>query len=459
MSKLSELLNPVPSSCSAPGSAPGPRPLQLDTISNPGEDQLSPTSHVQVGSPTQRSILESPLGALATAATGGATLYSPPHPTMASLPPLGAGYQNPSPLRPTSSQGSPPLSLELSRQPERPLGAFSPGLEKYHHASSDEVKSRRLSVVADGTSQTLAPLMRSSSDENTKTPIPQLEPAHVDSEQWSHGKAFTEPVHAPLETPQREQNQESREARRTSSVQPETTHFSQATQPTEEESDEVEVKAEMADSISGVLKDNPEDGVRTIPYNETSSHMDETTREPTPRIIANVKPDVGYQPTITAPGDLARSPSANPKSIPSKRSAAPKSKVEKKGTASTVKGSAKKRKTEPDSATGTPSVHRSGTPASSRASKTPAPRNRKQNSVTPARSSSIAVVNETEDDEDAELFCICRKPDDHTWMIACDGPCEDWFHGKCVNMNEKDGNLIDKYICKENFSGLCMKDG
>lgn len=454
MSKLSELLNP------APGSAPGPGPLQLDTISNPGEDQLSPTSHILLGSPTQRSILEFPLGALATAAKGSASSYSISHSTMTSLPPLGAGYQNPSQLRPTSSQGSPPLSVDLSRQPERPLGAFSPGLEKYHHASSDEVRSRRLSVVAEGISHTLAPLVRSSSsDENAKTLIPQLEPAHVDtSERWSHGKAFTDPVQAPLETQQRDQNQESREGHGIPHVQPETTNSPLATQPNEEELDEVEVKAEAADSISGVLQDHSEDGVRTIPHNETSSYMDETTREATPRIIANVKLDVEHQPTIIVPDDLARSTSANPKLIPSKRSAAPKSKVEKKGTASTVKGSAKKRKIEPDSTTGTPSVHRSGTPASSRASKTPAPRNRKQNSVTPARSSSIAVVNETEDDEDAELFCICRKPDDHTWMIACDGPCEDWFHGKCVNMNEKDGNLIDKYICKEDFFGLCTKD-
>lgn len=453
MSKLSELLNPVPSSSPAPGSAPGPRPLQIDTTSNPGEDQPLPTSHVLGGSPTHRSILKSPLEALANAATGTAALYSPPRPTMASLPPLGAGYQNPSPLRPTSSQGSPPLPLDLPRQPERPLGAFSPGLEKYHHASSDEVRTRRLSGLADGIPQTLAPLMRSLSDENTKTPIPQLEPAHDDSNQWGHGKTFTDSAQAPLETQEREQNQgldEYREAPETSQVQPETTRSQPTTQPTEKGLDEVQVKAEIIDSISGVLQDNPDGGVKTIPHNEPSSHLDEPMREPTPRIDADAKPDVRNQPTSTEPDNLARSASANPKPIASKKNATPKSKVEKKGTASAVKGPAKKRKIEPDSATGTPSAHRSGTPASSRASKTPAPRNRKQNSITPARSSSIAMVNETEeDDEDAELFCICRKPDDHTWMIACDGPCEDWFHGRCVDMNEKDGNLIDKYICKD----------
>ena len=143
----------------------------------------------------------------------------------------------------------------------------------------------------------------------------------------------------------------------------------------------------------------------------------------------------------------------------SRKRPAPKSdkKVEKKGTASTVKKpTAKKRKLDPDSTDGTPISRRSGTPASSRASRTPAPKNRKQGSATPMQSSPPPPStkddgNEDDDvDEDSELFCICRKPDDHTWMIACDGGCDDWFHGRCVSMNERDGNLIDKYICMLN---------
>ena len=146
----------------------------------------------------------------------------------------------------------------------------------------------------------------------------------------------------------------------------------------------------------------------------------------------------------------------------SKKRPAPKSdkKIEKKGTASAIKKpTTKKRKLDPESTDGTPISRRSGTPASSRASKTPAPRNRKQDSATPMQSSppppsTKDEANDDEDmDEDSELFCICRKPDDHTWMIACDGGCEDWFHGRCVNMNERDGNLIDKYICRLNDLG------
>lgn len=32
-------------------------------------------------------------------------------------------------------------------------------------------------------------------------------------------------------------------------------------------------------------------------------------------------------------------------------------------------------------------------------------------------------------------------------MIACDGGCDNWFHGDCVNITEEDGGLVDKYIC------------
>ena len=147
----------------------------------------------------------------------------------------------------------------------------------------------------------------------------------------------------------------------------------------------------------------------------------------------------------------------------SRKRPAPKGekKIEKKGTASAIKKpAAKRRKIDTESMDGTPFSHRSVTPASSRASKTPAPipapRYYQTNSATPLHSSPAPAnkdtsANEDDDMDDGELFCICRKPDDHTWMIACDGGCEDWFHGRCVNMDERDGNLIDKYICMTSY--------
>ncbi|KAI8072901.1 hypothetical protein BC940DRAFT_291894 [Gongronella butleri] len=45
------------------------------------------------------------------------------------------------------------------------------------------------------------------------------------------------------------------------------------------------------------------------------------------------------------------------------------------------------------------------------------------------------------------LYCICRKPYEASqFMIACDR-CDQWFHGACIGINEKDGEFIDLYFC------------
>lgn len=52
-----------------------------------------------------------------------------------------------------------------------------------------------------------------------------------------------------------------------------------------------------------------------------------------------------------------------------------------------------------------------------------------------------------DEDSDNGPYCLCRGPDDHRWMICCEG-CEDWFHGECIKMNKEIGeNLIEKFIC------------
>ncbi|KAJ5953180.1 hypothetical protein N7454_000076 [Penicillium verhagenii] len=77
----------------------------------------------------------------------------------------------------------------------------------------------------------------------------------------------------------------------------------------------------------------------------------------------------------------------------------------------------------------------------------PAPENKKKPKRRPKRQADAAAEDDEESDENA-IFCICRRPDNHTWMIGCDGGCEDWFHGKCVDIESRDSELIDKYICK-----------
>ncbi|KAH0553222.1 hypothetical protein GP486_006612 [Trichoglossum hirsutum] len=142
------------------------------------------------------------------------------------------------------------------------------------------------------------------------------------------------------------------------------------------------------------------------------------------------------------------------KSTSKKTATAAKSTAAKRGTASAAKKpQKKKRKLDSDSFDEPQSGRSSAAPASSRASKTPAVNARKQSSTpVPAQASSSPAPEEYE--EGVELYCICRRPDSHTWMIGCDGGCEDWFHGSCVNIKQDDGDLIDKYICPN-----CERDG
>lgn len=48
---------------------------------------------------------------------------------------------------------------------------------------------------------------------------------------------------------------------------------------------------------------------------------------------------------------------------------------------------------------------------------------------------------------DGKLYCVCRKPYDATrFMIACDR-CDDWFHGECIGISEKESEFVDLYFC------------
>ncbi|KAK3694799.1 hypothetical protein B0T22DRAFT_437850 [Podospora appendiculata] len=50
-------------------------------------------------------------------------------------------------------------------------------------------------------------------------------------------------------------------------------------------------------------------------------------------------------------------------------------------------------------------------------------------------------------ESDSGPYCLCRGPDNHRFMIACDR-CEDWFHGECIGMDKYTGeNLVQRYMC------------
>lgn len=335
-----------------------------------------------------------------------------------------------------ANQPPSPKSPDRPRRPDQSIGASLPGLDQYQTLSR---ASETLSLNSSPTKNLLH-------DESIGAGITLLNQVLRNH----HENPSTERVPASTEVQRTSSKQKSDETERILLRKGSNrTEASQTTHLANIYTAELEVKAEALDNLVDPIQGGPNQGVEAHISLRTSPKPSETAMETVPsQAITGVKNDVKYQPSQRASEASTRSPSANPKTPQSRKRPAPKPKSGKKGTASAVQRSAKRRKID-GSSDGTISVQRSGTPASSRASKTPAPKNRKQQSVTPDRSSSPIDPEEDdgEEDEDAALFCVCRKPDDHTVMIACDGPCQDWFHGRCVGINEKDGNLIDKYIC------------
>ncbi|XP_073835335.1 CXXC-type zinc finger protein 1-like [Musca autumnalis] len=61
----------------------------------------------------------------------------------------------------------------------------------------------------------------------------------------------------------------------------------------------------------------------------------------------------------------------------------------------------------------------------------------------PERKSKIATIMK----QDGQAYCICRTSDCSRFMICCDG-CEEWYHGDCINITEKEAKHIKHYYCQ-----------
>lgn len=48
--------------------------------------------------------------------------------------------------------------------------------------------------------------------------------------------------------------------------------------------------------------------------------------------------------------------------------------------------------------------------------------------------------------QDGQAYCLCRSSDSSRFMIACDA-CEEWYHGDCINISEKEAKHIRQYFC------------
>ena len=384
MSKLSELLNPAPSS--AQRSPPqAPQPLVLDGQDHRAGHRSSFDGHST--SPTRFASLTSPgLEALAAAASNTAPILSPPHNSAFAQ---STSYQNYNHYgsRPGSSHTLPPLPNDFSHAGNQPATHAS-GLDQYHHSSSGE---RKLSNETDYPAR-LPPLVSSPTQSSSFPTYAPDAAAHDDLTRYANSKTSE---HVVLSSSRLHDVTHRREPYPNSDT-PATTQIRQPSPGTSDsdlvsnlpkvQSDQVKIKAEVQENpleTSQQYKGHFAEA-STIAFDQPSD-----TGTPTLKSITHIKNDASHTPTPTPPDSAVM----KAKAAPSKKRAAPK-----KGTANTVKPPAKKRKIESESVDGTPPAHHTGTPATSRASQTPAPKNRKQGSETPARSSSELKAEEDHDD-------------------------------------------------------------
>ncbi|KAJ3172576.1 hypothetical protein HDU88_005905 [Geranomyces variabilis] len=65
------------------------------------------------------------------------------------------------------------------------------------------------------------------------------------------------------------------------------------------------------------------------------------------------------------------------------------------------------------------------------------------------KSAAAGATLQTSDDRN-RVYCICRKPFDGSaddeFYIGCEG-CDEWFHGRCVNVTEQEAGGIEQWMC------------
>jgi COMPASS component SPP1 len=376
--------------------------------------------------------------------------------------------------RRSSSFGSHHAPVEPS-PPLEPLPVHSPTLDHYHHGSqSPEEQKRRQSLMSRSSpAPVLAPI------QNLSTALHE----HIADEQPAStpiGADVSQNVPPSSRSSDGEADRDATQDREPAFVRDEPT-TSQIRKPDSPNSASNNVqmpspRSFIKDEPSGTPRESTPAATVHQPERQGSTAAENIDSDALKALEIAKLADLGLRTKRTASvADSITSPvDSKPPALPSKKRSAPSSAptVKKKGTAKAMKPS-KKRKLDPEDPSG-----RSVTPTS-RASRPGGSKNGKNRSHagTPGLESSPAPdnssqVHASDDDgdssEDHNLYCICKKPDNHKWMIGCDGGCDDWFHGDCVNMKQADEELVDRFICpqcEENGKGhtswkpMCRRDG
>jgi COMPASS component SPP1 len=181
--------------------------------------------------------------------------------------------------------------------------------------------------------------------------------------------------------------------------------------------------------------------IRQAPENSaiTSLKHEHSSRTQSPLRESSVPVPV---PSTETPAALAR-PTAPPKRSHHKKKGVAAAAVTKR-SAGVAKRSHKKKVV---STSATPAARSSPAPRSVRTTSSPAPSSPDANGHAGRTLSGDEEEEEGEPGSDDELYCLCRRPDTGTFMIGCDGNCDDWFHGKCVGVSPDNKGLIDKFFC------------
>ncbi|GAB7358111.1 hypothetical protein MBLNU230_g0270t1 [Neophaeotheca triangularis] len=427
---LSSLLNPEPSRDGAQEAAamqrresiPAPAISESPRQENPPLPQWQPPSNVQ----HRKSSAADDEAARALASLAGSSASPPTRHDGFGRPPSAGQYNGRRASEAVASNGH-NAPMELPRPSSSSGGTapalqtHSPTLEAYHMASRSPEAQRRASVISTTQSAYILPPIQGF----TSSQQPHLDPTSLE-EATSNVTQGSHTSQTQLTTTISNTSDSNAKAPSPATVKPEPT-----TTP---------------------LPSSPAEAGRTFdPQAAGESHNTKT--------IASLKNEHGLRTqsplrdsSVPLPSTEMSAPNPKKRPAPSK----------KKGTANAVKKApaSKKRKIEPSSKAPTLKAGSSrGTPAGS----SPAPSTRSYSD----EDEEMEEMDE-ERDGDSDLYCICKKPDNGTFMIGCDGTCDDWFHGKCVGIEEKDKNLIDKYICpncekleigKTTFKPMCRKQG